>query len=533
MATLSDVRKLQSLLALLDRPRSSGDEQLWRPSFEHPGHAPYFGPLASFDDVEIFSRVQAASKLIIERSRAPDNVAARQEHNRRAPIFWLPAEILSEIFFLSLPISPRSVWKAPILATCGRWRASAINTPRIWSYITITGDRNEGERLACWLERSGHGLPLTLDVFDTVAFKALESSWLTGKPSPAHRVRTLILRPTPYQIMWRKCPLPIEFNATNLREFHIIDRDMGVQTSQPLRLFANEYPTHLNNLTLFTGYGRIEPIGLDPSLLTDLRLTGELTTDHVVEVLAHTPRLESLHWGIVDKTTTDPPFPALYGTQRLVLSSLRRLLLEDETWSGVAHHVLPILQAPNLQEISLAQMDHIEHSKVFLETASRSPSLKRVQRRELDGGQCYSSDATNDTKSLLANEVTSLFHILPSLEYLDPYWCDANMQGLLALCGEVASYAGHGPSKWPCPSLRQLSLPINKNLENEDLSEEVASECLKRLLKIRGLTTPIGSESETGGLVVVLDVSIEQLQQLVGEEWIACGAAKVESSLAF
>ncbi|KAL1718058.1 hypothetical protein EV715DRAFT_201772 [Schizophyllum commune] len=59
-----------------------------------------------------------------------------------SPIRCLPPELLSFIFVLAVPDlwfrAPSGGMTLPFAAVCSRWRAVALSTPQLWSYIAIS-----------------------------------------------------------------------------------------------------------------------------------------------------------------------------------------------------------------------------------------------------------------------------------------------------------------------------------------------------------------------------------------------------------
>ncbi|KAF8319120.1 hypothetical protein DL93DRAFT_2075463, partial [Clavulina sp. PMI_390] len=84
-----------------------------------------------------------------------------------------------------------SIWGSPFLAVSSWWRNCVLHMTQIWSCIEITGAPQEGERLECWIRRSGDTCPIYLTVRNVKAFQALESVWPNEMPSFASRIRHL------------------------------------------------------------------------------------------------------------------------------------------------------------------------------------------------------------------------------------------------------------------------------------------------------------------------------------------------------
>ncbi|KAL1673497.1 hypothetical protein EV122DRAFT_222499, partial [Schizophyllum commune] len=59
-----------------------------------------------------------------------------------SPVQCLPPELLSYIFVLAVPDlwfkAPSGGMALPFASVCSEWRALALSTPQLWSYIAIS-----------------------------------------------------------------------------------------------------------------------------------------------------------------------------------------------------------------------------------------------------------------------------------------------------------------------------------------------------------------------------------------------------------
>ncbi|KAF8319126.1 hypothetical protein DL93DRAFT_2225525 [Clavulina sp. PMI_390] len=543
MATLADVRKLAAFIALLDRPDEPEDQLVWSTSFENDKYArlytfgferdeylphgfpnnsywSYLQSMSSFDHECLFSRVHMASRSLIQQSRA--SIAKRRERNLRAPIFVLPIEILSEIALLAMLPLGVSIWKSPVLATCTRWRACIINTPRIWSHVYITQGELAAERQECWLQRAGGGVFLDLTVDDAEAFRKLEASWIKTPSLRTPKVKSLIFS-SKFNHHIQPSPFPIRFDATYLRELEVTNANCR-EGDRPAKLFEHQTPQCLHRLKLISlvGPGSLLLSGWDSSSLVSLNLLDEIPNNDVLNILANASQLERLMWSYCDEKTSMDSHAPIYEGHTIRLNKLKSLDLSDGSSDGGIREVLPMLEAPALEKFCFTRTGYTDNYRTFARFAARWPTLTHLWLHDY-AEDYYNEPATEAQDAILAVQVASVLHALPKLEFFNATWCDVNIQGLLALCGDFPTHAKGDRSEWACPSPRRLCLPLHHSLRDSILSHELLSECLNRLLDARGHS----------GLILVLDVPIDTLQLLVDKKWIESGAVEIKSSLVF
>ncbi|KAJ1301910.1 hypothetical protein OPQ81_000750 [Rhizoctonia solani] len=109
----------------------------------------------------------ALAKLVAETKSQVDALAEQKRTLEKgvasakgylAPVRKLPADILSDIFMMSLENDPLAPWT--LSAVNKQWRTTALTTPRLWSRIRIQPPAMpSGNALRLWVERSGGFLP--------------------------------------------------------------------------------------------------------------------------------------------------------------------------------------------------------------------------------------------------------------------------------------------------------------------------------------------------------------------------------------
>ncbi|KAF8310212.1 hypothetical protein DL93DRAFT_2230473 [Clavulina sp. PMI_390] len=341
-------------------------------------------------------------------------VSPRLAHD--SPIYRLPEEILSEITLLSMLPLDSSVWKSPVMAVSSWWRACAINTPRIWSCIVIAPVAHSSERFKIWLQRSGNGCPLHLDVGHIEGFNTLQVSWLNGASSPGERIRSIYLSPSIVTETDDAFPFPLQFDCSNLHDLdiNIPPRNEEDHSSTTYRLFSLEPPKNLRNLKLVSwGDTLVELTGMGTSSLTSLILMKEISPSHLLGIIAGAPQLQ---WLECDLDTYVSPLPS-YAVP-IMLPAFHRLVLHGD---DILADLLSVIDAPNLQQLS------VEGAWA----STRFPSILAFAMACKELVHFYIFHSAQETAS--ARDIASLLHALPKLEYLDPEWCDSNLEGLLAL----------------------------------------------------------------------------------------------------
>ncbi|KAK0229751.1 hypothetical protein EDD85DRAFT_122829 [Armillaria nabsnona] len=219
------------------------------------------GPQVLSDlDAKIADVKDILQQLIRERSQAADNLAIAK--NILHPIRRLPTDVLKEIFLACVQSPVECLFSLfrndsmnlldgprPISHVCRRWRGIAVNTPRLWSCISllfpIDASRTLGFTLmlGCYIERS-RNLELTLSVCadDDVS----DHSALALLLSTCHRWKDVMLVLPPATIRTSSF---CKESFRNLRYLHagFNDGDKYTLSMDPL-LDAFEYSPNLTHI---------------------------------------------------------------------------------------------------------------------------------------------------------------------------------------------------------------------------------------------------------------------------------------------
>ena len=121
----------------------------------------------SASDKQAFARAIEDVDLVVEQCRAGIRVferAIKSLHSQRNA--WsagpnLPREILQEIFCMTIG-KKDSLRYRYLTWVCRHWRDSALDCPKLWSFITVDGRNNECQILP--LLSLSQGFPLTMKV---------------------------------------------------------------------------------------------------------------------------------------------------------------------------------------------------------------------------------------------------------------------------------------------------------------------------------------------------------------------------------
>ncbi|KAJ7684468.1 hypothetical protein DFH06DRAFT_1354676, partial [Mycena polygramma] len=111
------------------------------------------------------------SSTVHTRSRLEMPILRTSSADLPSPFTNVPFEVVSEIFIHTLPdpdISPADS-RAPLLlgCVCAEWRQIALNTPALWSTLSVRRPNAMGIALLSdlWLSRA-RGYPLAIHVYD-------------------------------------------------------------------------------------------------------------------------------------------------------------------------------------------------------------------------------------------------------------------------------------------------------------------------------------------------------------------------------
>lgn len=330
--------------------------------------------------------------------------AKREEENNRIWINKLPNEILSRIFIIGEEMDqaddneandedsndeegPDIEFQELVTQVCRRWRTVAVNTPMLWTYITLSKPTpHRRARAALFLERSGSTIPLEVEIditessfnpdneeFDSelqarLVCEALEFIVSHGG-RPSRWARLAVWFDTSSAMF-----AVIDFIASaaldNLRKLSLVNtfvdpllaedlatealrkRDLGesVMFKTPPPIFHELELVGIPSNFFFAHEGR--PL---VSNLTHLDLGSLVSLPPLTglrDLFLNSPQLESLclDMGMIETTDFQSEPPA---SIRVNLSRLRRLSLQEPisvTW-GLS--VLQMIDAPRLEGLSL------------------------------------------------------------------------------------------------------------------------------------------------------------------------------------
>ncbi|CAL1709106.1 unnamed protein product [Somion occarium] len=100
-----------------------------------------------------------------------------------SPMRRLPRELLEQIFLFNFEDYPCCAWV--LSSVCSSWRRLALSMPKLWSKIRlVTSSEAPADTVRLWLERSGHKIPLDIEIFLHSPPSAASSS---TRPRPPRR----------------------------------------------------------------------------------------------------------------------------------------------------------------------------------------------------------------------------------------------------------------------------------------------------------------------------------------------------------
>ncbi len=390
-------------------------------------------------------------QLIRERSQAADNLAIAK--NILHPIRRLPTDVLREIFLACVQSPVECLFSLlrndsmnllegpwPISHVCRRWRDIAINTPRLWSCISLLFPMDASRTLGftlmlgCYIERS-RNLELTLsvcaddDVSDHSALALLLSTCRRWKD-------VALILPTATSQTLSFC----RGSFRNLRYLHAgLNRDGYTLSMDPL-LDAFEYSPNLTHIALSNVGDPFQIYCLPWSQITvydgaDGPDDEDITETPHLHALTKMPLLESARL-FCDKHSTIPV------SGRVHLPRLQNLTL-DEGYAAVAGSLsqcFSALSLPSLTELRLVYANYrnsVQLPSIIYPTGIDGPRITTLQltfRFEL-------SPTTNGSILIFLADLPTVMHLMVQAEAIT----DGLIEGLIRRHGIL-------------PSLRRLDL---------------------------------------------------------------------------
>ncbi|EIW60287.1 uncharacterized protein TRAVEDRAFT_70721 [Trametes versicolor FP-101664 SS1] len=249
------------------------------------------------------------------------------------------------------------LWTLPIVlsSVCSRWRAFAIGSPRLWSFIRITGTFPNRMMMNAFLERS-QDIPLSILLTKPAAPIDRNAS----VPNPVYGLLALAseLADVSTRILELGVVLPQDparilleaLNDTPLPRLQKLWLDAGHEGSE--KRFFNQL-LNVNLMTVRTLHARQFAITWMPfEGLVRLELSSgpAPTLPALLYTLKHSPQLEVLQLRVpaLQKSETVP-----HGQPPIELALLKELLLSVEKSDPGAFGILPHISFPSTTEIDI------------------------------------------------------------------------------------------------------------------------------------------------------------------------------------
>ncbi|KAJ7889743.1 hypothetical protein B0H13DRAFT_2666111 [Mycena leptocephala] len=272
------------------------------------------------------------------------------------PVLTLPTEVVAEVFLQyvdsaqigaddpNIPHAPG--WIEPcgpllLASVCRAWREIALALRPLWSCFRVCTSPNAipttQKLLECWLPRSG-GHPLDIRLYC---------------PSDVQDIISTALAPSFHQIRAFSCSvdIPTTFPSDLFRG--------RMQGLRKLQISLDTWPEDLNgtpaSVTAFADAPELRELTLvnfpESSItlpwaqLTYLELSGQ-TTAQCVEILHHTPDLETLRVDLIESPDMPPTFVRLTRLHTLQFDKYQSTsdLLDYITLPALAHVELSLLE---------------------------------------------------------------------------------------------------------------------------------------------------------------------------------------------
>ncbi|KAJ6606299.1 hypothetical protein DFH09DRAFT_966484 [Mycena vulgaris] len=322
------------------------------------------------------------------------------------PIFGLPFEIMSEVFFHCLPGTPISPNKshAPLLLgqICSGWRDIALKTPILWASLAIHRTSTAGVSLLTdlWLSRA-RGYPLLIHVHDHEGDEDTNRELF---------FETICRRSS----QWQDVALSVPFNALSrlwlegplpMLERLAIGSHVSVQPIQPITGFSDAPLLREVHLAL-DDFGSVTPRAIVLPWVQLTRFTGDLLS--IQECLYVLEKASSL---------VECNFYACIGGQPSVtalqpLPLITRLRLDGNQQRNLMD-VLHYLTLPTLEFLEL------RNSPPLAEHPTNAEFALGVLRSFLSRSSCPLRELHLVTGNALNALLFHCFGLMPSLEILD------------------------------------------------------------------------------------------------------------------
>lgn len=308
--------------------------------------------------IPLDSPVDEPPPTMIVRNDTPAN----HDHNCRSTINRLPHELLAQIFitichadsdkFLGDRHRHRKTTPLILSSVCTLWRAVALSSPRLWSYVSLCLSEVRYETqvklLTEWFARSGV-CPLTINlVFQN------EAAWTSVIP------KELIKLLAQHSSRWRSVNLVLPEAWYPLLESIKDDLNLlRTVSTQPLWADCSLSPSKRKRLTLFESAPQLNDLHLNGYYLTDVFLRWSqltrITLQHVYldECFYALPLTPNLSWcriytiliNEVNRPVTDP-------VKLIQLVKLQRFIVYSAAW-GDLMRLLSFISFPLLESFEI------------------------------------------------------------------------------------------------------------------------------------------------------------------------------------
>ncbi|KAG8765655.1 hypothetical protein FRC12_007380 [Ceratobasidium sp. 428] len=226
------------------------------------------------------------------------------------PVHSLPPEILSHIFLMAQYSVSRAGYTYDLVPShnfagvSSYWRATAINSPRLWTHINITHGQNSYEFATLLLHRS-NGLPICLDISSETNEQQGDyrpkPQWEKFLASVSRQVYTLNIvdqLPSPETLLHTTINLLLRHGSPGVIKSLCIQRPEPEQPGNLSSLFAGQSDAVLQSVSLLhLGDAMIPWTSVAYHNLVDLRLRfddpeeADVSTSQFANILAASPGL--------------------------------------------------------------------------------------------------------------------------------------------------------------------------------------------------------------------------------------------------
>ncbi|KAJ7932854.1 hypothetical protein B0H13DRAFT_2515333 [Mycena leptocephala] len=274
--------------------------------------------------------------------------------SRLAPIRRLIPEILSLVFSHWIPDSHLAIGRPglhehPLARVSFHWRAIAFATPSLWSKFSISlrGDDRALQMLNLYLRRSLVS-PLTIEVRKDVDLQLPFHSGIVDRLIENSERWQRITFPLDYQLLSLFSPVRGRLPSLEVASFSSAKK--ASEPSELESIVAFEIAPKLRSLSLRNARNDLPPFPLNQ---LERVLFTNLAEEVIIPVITKSPNLRSLtcRWIGTVLPTHPPPPPYLF-------SSLTTIALKAD------FHLLRCLTAPNLESLSLTDLQHFAISMV-------------------------------------------------------------------------------------------------------------------------------------------------------------------------